>query len=310
MSSEVSISLVLLQAKQMLRQSLIKDVQQCYAVDAEIILCFVLQIEDRKFLIINSDQILNKTIINLYFDLIKERILGKPVAYIVGYKYFFGYKFFVDQSTLIPRDDSEILIEESLKILNQDFVCFSEKINLLDLGAGSGCLGLSIAKEFKNLAKLYLVEKNFDACMKIKQNISALSLEEKTVLINDCWLNILNDVEEIDFIISNPPYISLDEKNNLMHPVVGFEPHYALFDQNINIDFNLSVNKNLPTNQLSTYQQIIQIANKILKKNGYLVFEIDGTWPNIWWPENVFVKIGLFNDLRNLPRCLVLKKII
>jgi release factor glutamine methyltransferase len=296
-NQENTIINILNQGKIILKSSKIKDVRNSSSFDSEEILCFILNYK-KELIFLNYDKILDIFHIKFFFKMIKKRSIGKPLAYIISRKYFYNNEFFINKHTLIPREDSEVLINKSLEIF-KFFNKFNKSINIADFGAGSGCLGLSFLKEYKN-AKCFLIEKNSIACHKIYQNIENLNLKNRALVINSDWNDFMkiNNHMKFDLIISNPPYIDLTEKFNLMKSVIYFEPNYALFD------------KEKYNHNNSTYMQIINKSEKILKFLGYIVFEIDKINPLRYIDKKKFKFIGIFNDFMGLARCLILRKII
>jgi len=197
----------------------------------------------------------NNSIDNLTFQKIKKkvdiRIKRVPLAYILNYKYFYKYKFYVNENVLIPRPETELLIEELVKYdLNNK--------KILDIGTGSGNIGISLKKEFP-LSKVVCID------------ISKESLEVARKNANNILFNSLNDIyffesdvyskinEKFDYIVSNPPYILKTDFNELM-PEVKYEPTIALFAGNDGMIF---------------YNKIINSVHKYLKNNGFLVLEIN-----------------------------------
>lgn len=280
--NQFSIKTILSSAKLLLKTKEITS----YNIDAELILAHTLN-QNKNYLITHNDLILSSELLEKFIKLIEERINHKPIAQIIGYKYFWKNKFLVDESTLIPRPESEILIEEILKLFpHQD-----NHLMFADLGSGSGCLGLSLLEEYQNSIG-YLIEQNLDASNMIINNTQILNLESRAKIYNMSW-NDFQPLQKLDFIISNPPYINPILKPNIMKDVLDYEPHYALFAED---------------SGLACYHEIITLASNLLKKNGYLIFEIDENWKGIQYSKH-FIQSKMQRDLLGLPRCLVLQKI-
>lgn len=182
---------------------------------------------------------------------------GYPIQYLIGYVNFYGYKINVNENVLIPRFETELLVEKTIKYINK---MFNKKINILDLGTGSGCISVALYK------KLY---SNITACDISK---SALEMAKNNAKLNNCNINFIksnlfeNIKDKFDVIISNPPYISLNEK--IMEVVDKYEPHEALYASD---------------NGLYFYKEILKNANKYLNKKFIIAFEIG------WWQGN-FIK--------------------
>ena len=187
-------------------------------LDSEILLAKTIK-KDRKYILLNSNNILNKNDLNYFYKLIKLRSLGNPVAYLINKKFFWNYEFFVTTDTLIPRPDTELLIENILNLTEQ-----KNKINILDIGIGSGCILLSILKERKNFYGTGIdISKK---CLNISK-INAINLKVSSRL-----KLFKSDVDKFnlgkyDLIVSNPPYIKTSKLKYLEKDVFGFEPKLA-----------------------------------------------------------------------------------
>ena len=232
------------------KKILIKNNIKSAKLDSEILMSKVLQ-KDRKYIILNFDKELKRQNFLLFEELIFKRSLGKPVAYLTGKKDFWKYNFVISEQTLIPRPDTEILIENILKITKH-----KTKLNILDIGIGSGCILLSILKEKKNFYGTGIdISKK---CIEISK-INALKLK----LLNRLKF-FKTDVDNFfygkyDLIISNPPYINKLDLKNLDKDVIDFEPKIAL-------DGGLD--------GTSEIKKVIDRSSDLVKKNGKLVLEI------------------------------------
>lgn len=173
---------------------------------------------------------------------------GEPVQYIIGNVEFYGYKFNVNKNVLIPRFETEELVEKTIKYIKK---YFNKKIDIIDLGTGSGCIAITLKKE---------IDCNMDA---LDISVDALEVAHENAKINNAEINFINDDmlnplnKKYDVIISNPPYISYDEE--IMDIVKNNEPNIALYAKN---------------NGLYYYEEIIKNANKYLKEKNILAFEI------------------------------------
>lgn len=173
---------------------------------------------------------------------------GEPVQYIIGNVEFYGYKFNVNKNVLIPRFETEELVEKTIKYIKK---YFNKKVDVIDLGTGSGCIAITLKKE---------IDCNMDA---LDISTKALEVAHENAKINNAEINFINDDmlnplnKKYDVIISNPPYISYDEE--IMDIVKNNEPELALYAKN---------------NGLYYYEEIIKNANKYLKEKNILAFEI------------------------------------
>ena len=181
-------------------------------------------------------------------NIIEKRISTNiPLQYITGFGYFMGEKYYVNEHTLIPRPETEILVTECIKLIKNDY-------KILDIGTGSGCIAIEIAKH---------TNANVDAVDISKE---ALSIAKKNAKKQDASCHFFksdlfsNVNGKYDLIVSNPPYIPISDKNSLEKSVKDFEPHAALF---ANDEFGIEF-----------YAKIINDAVTFLNDGGYLCFEI------------------------------------
>jgi release factor glutamine methyltransferase len=202
----------------------LKDVGiESYALDAELIYVHALSLQGREELILKWDQPLTQKQINDIEKLIERRSKSEPIAYILGYREFWQYKFKVTPAVLTPRPATEIIIEETLHA----FPDKSEKLRICDLGTGSGCLAISLAKIYPN-ATVLAVDKSKPALEVAQENASKLDAQNVNFICSD-WLTDI-PAEQFDLIVCNPPYIPLADMDDLHQDVLNFEPHSALTD--------------------------------------------------------------------------------
>ena len=219
-------------------------------------------------------------------SLLKE---GKPYQQILGETYFYGNKFFVDENVLIPRPETEELIELIESRLSH---MKKEKLKILDVGTGSGCISISLAKIFPNVevSSIDISEKAL--------NIAQKNADFHKVKINfiqkDYLTGKLNEI--YDIIVSNPPYIDVLEKEEISHSVKGFEPNIALF---------------APENRvLAFYEKIAQDSENHLKKGGYVFLEINQKLgkETLQLFQDVLTKSELVKDLSENDRFVIGEK--
>ena len=188
-------------------------------LDSEILMAKAIN-KDRSFVLINSNNLLTTNELNKFYNLINQRALGNPVAYLTSKKFFWNSEFFVTNDTLIPRPDTELIIENVLKLTKQ-----KNNMNILDIGVGSGSILLSILKERINFYGTGIDISN--KCLNIsKLNANKLKINSKLKLYK-------TDVDKFnlgkyDLIVSNPPYIKRSKLKYLDKDVAEFEPRLAL----------------------------------------------------------------------------------
>ena len=257
-------------------------------LDSQILMSEAIK-KEKEFIILNFDkEISNKSL--EYFDkLIHQRAKGEPIAYLVKKKYFWKYQFSVNKDVLIPRPDTEVLIEEVLKLTKN-----KDNLNLLDVGIGSGCILISILKDKKNFygTGIDISKKSLDIC---KINGKNLGVINRLKLYKSDIDNF--HFRKYDLIISNPPYIKKSKLKYLEKDVIGFEPKQAL-DGGVE--------------GLSEISKVINRSSELIKKNGFLILEIgfDQKWKvkKILENKGFYIK-KIVRDLSNNDRCIVSKKI-
>ena len=213
---------------------------------------------------------------------------GEPISYITGIREFMGLNFFVNPSTLIPRADTEILVETVLDLLS------GKEAKILDIGCGSGCIGVSIAYYNKNV-HVTEIDISKAALETAQKNACKHGVENRVSFIN---MNILTDFpqEEFDILVSNPPYIRSDVIPTLEKNIRDFEPKTALDGGSDGLVF---------------YKKIIE--NERIKKEGYIAFEIGydqgNDVINLLEKSGKFCEIRLMKDLADNDRVVIAKKL-
>ena len=257
-------------------------------LDAELILSKVLKKKREEILLNTNNKLKNRDILK-FENYLQRRFLKEPMAYILGYKYFWKYKFLANKSVLIPRPDTELIIEEALKYLPIDK---SKKI--LDIGTGSGCIVISLLKERPNCSATAL-DISIKALNVAKTNAKLDHLENKINFINI-------DIDKYkscnyDLIISNPPYINSIELNRLDDDIKFHEPKLALSGG---------------SDGYRDLKKVIIKSKKLLKINGKLILEIGHKQKNQCVKilnENKFFIKKISKDLSGKDRCIVSTKL-
>ncbi len=257
-------------------------------LDAELLMAHAIN-KDRNYILLNSDKELNNEALNKFKNLIEERSYRKPVAYLTNKKFFWNSEFYVTMDTLIPRPDTELIIEKALK-----FTKHKNKLNVLDIGIGSGCILLSILRERKNF---------YGTGVDISQNCLNISKINAIKLNVSARLKLFkSDVDKFnrgkyDLIISNPPYIIKNNLKYLESDVIKFEPKLAL-------DGGLD--------GLSEIRKVITKSSELIKKNGIFILEIGFDQKNkvikLLKKEGFYIN-STIKDLANNDRCIVCTKI-
>lgn len=188
------------------------------AVDACVLLCHVVKC-DAPYLIAHADALLGADRKRVFDALIVRRVAGEPVAYITGQREFFSLEFKVTRATLIPRPETELLVQLALEDIQPDQPC-----RVLDLGTGSGCVAISIARH-RPLARVMATDVSPDALALARENARALDVHNVEFAAGE-WFGAVGD-RRFDLIVSNPPYVA-DGDPHLAHGDVRFEPRAAL----------------------------------------------------------------------------------
>ena len=191
-----------------------------YQLDSELLMSKIFE-KDRKFIILNSNKKLSEEKLEQFNCLIKKRSKGEPIAYLLNKKDFWKYEFYIDKGILIPRPDSEVVVDQILKLTNN-----KDNLRILDIGVGSGCLLLSVLKERKNFHGVGIdISKK---CIDISNiNASKLKISNRVKFFKSDVDNF--NFGKYDLIVSNPPYIKMLDFNNLKKDVINFEPKLALY---------------------------------------------------------------------------------
>ena len=257
-------------------------------LDSQILMSEAIK-KEKEFVILNFDKEISNNSLKYFNELIHQRASGEPIAYLVKKKYFWKYQFTVNRDVLIPRPDTEVLIEEVLKLTKN-----KDNLNLLDVGVGSGCILISILKDKKNFygTGIDISKKSLDTC---KINSKNLGVVNRLKLYKSDIDNF--HFRKYDLIISNPPYIEKNKLKYLEKDVIGFEPKQAL-DGGID--------------GLSEISKVINKSSELIKKNGFLILEIG--FDQKWKVKKILEKKGFYikkivRDLSNNDRCIVSMKI-
>ena len=255
-----------------------------YKLDSEILMSEVFQ-KNRIDIILNFNKNLSDKELLLYSNLIEQRSKKKPIAYLIGKKEFWKYEFDVTKDALIPRPDTEIIIEQTLKLTKN-----KSRLKILDIGIGSGCILLSILKDRKCFygTGIDICKKTLDICL---VNAKKLNLIDRVRLFKSDVDNF--NYGKYDLVVSNPPYIKKFDLKYLEKDVYDYEPISAL-DGGIDGLFKIT--------------KVIYNSSKLLKKNGFLILEIafnqSDKVKKILRKNGFYIK-DVIKDLAKNNRCIV-----
>ncbi|MDP3682551.1 MAG: peptide chain release factor N(5)-glutamine methyltransferase [Ignavibacteria bacterium] len=222
-------------------------------LNAELLLAEILKCK-RLDLYLSFDKPVKEEEVDNYRVFVKRRGNREPLQYILGYVEFYGLTFSVNKDVLIPRQETEILVETILNSTDK-----KTQLNILDIGTGSGIIAVTLAKHLPN-AKIIAVDKSSEALTVAKQNAETHNVSQRiTYLQNDVLVSSLPIAEKLDIIVSNPPYVSQLEFHSLQKEIVVHEPDFAVTDFSDGLTF---------------YREIIESSKKYLNENGKIFFEL------------------------------------
>ena len=255
-------------------------------LDAEVLLSFCLGCDRLEFYK-NPDITISEKQIAAFKNLIARRLQWEPVAYITGRKEFWSFSLEVNSSVLIPRPDTEVIVEEALDIYRY---FTSLPVRILDIGTGSGAIALALALEIAG-AEVVATDISIAALNQAKKNATTLGLQDK---IDFRQGNLFEPVDGFfDIIVSNPPYIAANDYEDLPASVKVFEPREALFAGVSGLEF---------------YEKLIYSADGFLQKNGWLLLEIGAKQETgvrgILEASGLYESIEMRRDYAGLPRVI------
>ncbi len=257
-------------------------------LDSELLLSKALN-KKREKILTNLKKEVNKKQLDKFNLYLSRRKKKEPIAYILGFKYFWKYKFFINKSVLVPRPETEQIVEETLNYLSDN-----ESKKILDIGTGSGCIIVSVLKE-RSKCKAIAIDISSKALKVAKTNAKIHHLENKIKFIN-IDIDKFN-YNKYDLILSNPPYISNIDLIRLDDDIRIYEPRESL------------------SGGLDGYEEITKViekSSKLLKNNGKLIVEIGDTQKNNvlkLLKNNGFYINKTGKDLSGRDRCIVSTKI-
>ena len=217
-------------------------------LEAEVILSYLLDIKPIKF---HTDDIdIDSKVMNKFKTMIESRFMGMPLAYLTGQKEFWSMNFFINQSVLVPRPETELLIENAIEIFKNH-----ESPNILELGTGSGIISIVLQKELSN-PDITAIDISEEALKIAKMNAEKHEISDIRFVVSDWFSEIMN--EKFDLIISNPPYVDRSKLSNEELFGIDMEPEIALYSEN---------------DGTSDLEFIIKKSPDYLKDGGWLILE-------------------------------------
>jgi protein-(glutamine-N5) methyltransferase, release factor-specific len=257
-----------------------------YQLDCELLLGKVIE-KDRLFMLLNREYEVSFEKVNEYFSMVEKRKDKMPIKYMLGECEFMGMPFYIKEGVLIPRPDTEVLVESALEEIKKN----SFK-NICDVCCGSGVIGISIAKLVENI-KVKSCDISNIAYEVTEENINRLSARDRVEVFKSDLLECFIDKgEKFDMIVSNPPYIKPDVIETLMEDVRDYEPYEALYGGEDGLEF---------------YRKITLQSVELLNKGGMLIFEIgydQNESVSDILKQNGFCEITCIKDLAGKDRVL------
>lgn len=254
-----------------------------YVLDTELLLGFVLK-KKKEWILVNPEFNVHKNAEKRFFRLIVKRIKNYPIAYILGYKYFYGLKFKVNKHVLIPRPETETLIDEIIKLK-------PEKITILDVGTGSGCIAISLGTKLQNV-NIIASDISQKALRIAKKNARLNNTKNIQFIKSDLLTGIEN--KDVDIIVANLPYVKKDYKNES----IKYEPRSALYSSK---------------DGLSHYKKLLYQIKELKFSPKYIFLEIDPDQVEILtnFTKQIFSKpiIEIKKDLNGFDRIFIIKLI-
>ena len=275
-----------LASKQLREASVANDL-----LDAQTLLAEALG-KDRTYLIVNFNEQLSDELLAGYQRLIARRASGEPLQYITGHQEFFGLEFEVTPAVLIPRPETELIVEEVIRLVDVHKIA---KPVIVDVGTGSGCIAIALARELED-AKVTAVDISETALEIARRNAAKHELADRVRFVNSDLLAAFPEIQFADFILSNPPYVAVHELPTLQREVRDWEPHTALTDN---------------ADGLSFYRRLLADAPARLKPGGYLICELgfgQSAAVSAMADSQMWSEVRLLDDLQSIPRTLVLRR--
>jgi len=265
-------------------------------LSADLLLAHQLSV-NRVQLYLDFDQPLNEKDLSGYRELVKRRVHREPIQYIIGTQEFWSMEFLVTPHVLIPRPESERLVEQVITLFNNEKIPQTEHPKILDLGTGSGAIAVSIAREIENIS-IWASDISHNALNIAKLNAEKNHLDKRITFIQgDLWEPFQDQAFSFDIIVSNPPYIASEDYKSLMPEVRDYEPRLALDGLEEGMHY---------------IKKIISQAERYLSPEGWLLLEMA---PNQiskaqdhLYKTNCFGEVYRIKDYSHCDRVLMTQK--
>jgi release factor glutamine methyltransferase len=251
---------------------------------------------DRSFILSHAEDAIEDEHAELFRRYLQRRAEGEPLQYITGHQEFFGLDFEVNRSVLIPRPETELLIETALKLVETGDAAPS----ICDVGTGSGCIAITLAHELPQ-ARVVALDISSEALKVAERNAARHSVADRiSFLVSDCFAALDQpDAEQsrFDLIVSNPPYVESSAMASLQREVREFEPHTALV---------------AGEDGLTVIRRLLSEVGSFLKTGGFFVFEIGFNQANAverLIDKETWKLLGIHADLQGIPRTVALQKL-
>lgn len=255
-------------------------------LDARYLLLAAAKMDAAQLISADKDQIPES--VSTTFDAMGERRLkGEPVARILGEKEFYGHNFVLNKETLVPRPETELIVDVALERFSRDG-------RVLDLGTGTGAIAITLLLEYPDASGV-AVDLSKGALECAQQNAERHGVQDRLTLLHGSWFDPV-PAQKFDLIISNPPYIGVDERDEMNAEALGFDPQMALFAEE---------------GGLAAYKAIIERANEFLAGDGWLIFEIGYTQAEAvsqLLHDNGFGEIAKLSDLSGHDRAVLAQR--
>ncbi len=265
-----------------------------HALAAELLLMHVLGC-DRAWLYAHSEALLDAEDARRYFELVTQRAAGAPTQYLTGKQEFWGLEFEVTSAVLIPRPETEHIVEVAVERMGKERA--NASLRIADVGTGSGCIAVALAHEFPR-AEIFATDISADALAVAERNAARHNVAERAHFLKCNLLDAFaSERGTFDMIVSNPPYVACDEEAQLQREVREHEPHAALFSGATGTEI---------------YAPLISQAAKLLRSGGLLALEIgDGAVDRVrslFSDSSAWTEIRVANDLASIPRIISAKR--